>query len=103
MKRNFSLCKEVTFTAIGAYIEDFIKLVEGFFMNESDIQITEDVEFYISDLEKTAPILFSNGFLRHLNSTRDGKSLTKSKSSISSNLFSFILSDLSLRKVFCAY
>ena len=24
MKRNFSLCKEVTFTAIGAYIEDFI-------------------------------------------------------------------------------
>ena len=31
------------------YIEDFIKHMEGFLMNENELQISEDVEFYIDN------------------------------------------------------
>lgn len=31
------------------YIEDFIKHMEGFLMNENELQISEDVEFYINN------------------------------------------------------
>jgi len=38
------------------YMEDFIKHVEGYLMSEKELEITEDIEFYIENKEKISKI-----------------------------------------------